>query len=373
MKTLIISCTTGEGHNSCARAIKEVFDSNNESCEITNGLAFISKGLSKFVSTSHIILYRYFPKLFNYGYNLSEKHPSVFAPGSLIYNIFSKGTEKLHNYIKSNGFDTVICTHPFAAVILTEMQNRYRLPIRTSFVATDYTCSPSVKDSNLDIYFIPDNKLTDDFICDHIGKDKIFSVGIPIRQRFYSPNDKNSAKENCGISSEKKHVVLMCGSMGCGPLAKLAISFAKQMPECEFSIICGTNTKLKRSLDKKSSNIKNLHILGFVKDMPTMLEATDLYLTKPGGISTSEAVAKEVPMLFVNTVAACETYNLNHFLAYKVADSGKNVKELTEKCIRIINDDDILKGFRKNLHKINKVNAAQTIRQILIENNNSKN
>ncbi len=368
MRTLIISCTTGEGHNSCAKAIKEVYNANNEVCEIVDGLSFISKGLSRFAEKGHILLYRHFPKIFDLGYKLSEKHSSTFAPGSIIYKIFSKGALRLRNHIVNNDYDTVICTHPFASVILTEMQNRYALPIHTAFVATDYTCCPSVKDSSLNIYFIPDKKLIDTFISENITEEKVFPVGIPIRQNFYKNIDKADAKRQMNVSPNKKHIVMMCGSMGCGPLAKLAVAVASSMSnDCELTVICGTNEKLRKSLAKKSSNIERLHICGFLNNMSTVLDSADLYMTKPGGISTTEAVAKRVPMLFVNTVAACETYNLRHFLAYSVANSGKNVKELTEKCLKILNDEALLRDFRQNLSNIPLINTSERIREILIE------
>ncbi len=366
MSTLIISCTTGEGHNSCAKALKEVYDKENEKCEIVDGLGFISEGLSSFIAKAHIILYRHFPKVFDLGYRLSEDNPSFFAPGSLIYKIFSKGTEKLKDYITSGGFDRVITTHPFAAVILTEMQNRYSLPLKTAFVATDYTCCPSVKDSNLDYYFIPDKILTNDFLCEHITENKIYPVGIPIRQKFYSHTDSDIAKSSLGINTDSRHIVMMCGSMGCGPLAQLALSVAKKMNDgCELTVICGTNKRLKKRLDIKARKLKNVHISGFVKDMPTVLDSADLYLTKPGGISISEAVAKLTPMLFVNTVAACETYNLRHFVNYKVAYSGKTTAELTSKCLGMINDGKTLSDIRKTYENIEKNNTSELIREIM--------
>lgn len=366
MKVLIISCTTGEGHNSCARALKEIYDKNQEPCDIVDGLSFISPSISKLAEIGHIILYRHFPEVFNLGYSLSEKHPSVFAPGSLIYKIFSKGTLKLKKHIEENGFDTVICTHPFAAVILTEMQNRYNLKIKTAFVATDYTCCPSVEDSCLDYYFIPDTKLKDCFVCKNITEDKIYPSGIPIKQQFYTEIPKDEAKAKLGVAAENKHIVMMCGSMGCGPLAELAAAVSKDMKEdCELTVICGTNKKLKSQLERKTASSKNVHIIGFTNDMPTVLASADLYLTKPGGISTTEAATKKTPMLFVNTVAACETYNLNHFTDYGVAYFGRNVRDLKAKCLGMINDRNTLTDISQKLDEINIVNSAKEIRDIL--------
>ncbi|MBO7218265.1 MAG: polysaccharide biosynthesis protein [Clostridia bacterium] len=366
MKVLIISCTTGEGHNSCARAIKEIFDLNNEPCDISDGLSFISPSLSKFAEIGHIILYRHFPKIFNLGYSLSEKNPSFFAPGSIVYKIFSKGTLKLKNYILENGYDAVICTHPFAAVILTEMQNRYKLSIKTAFVATDYTRCPSVEDSALDYYFIPDKKLCDEFVCKNITPDKIYPFGIPIKQKFYNELSKNEAKEKLGILPENRHIVMMCGSMGCGPLSSLAAAVSQNMnSNTELTVICGTNNKLKNALENTCGKLSNVHILGFTNDMPTVLARADLYLTKPGGISTTEAAIKKIPMLFVNTVAACETYNLAHFTEYGVAYYGRNVKDLKAKCLGMINDSHTLDEISLKLNEIEKINSAEKIREIL--------
>ena len=366
MRVLILSCTTGEGHNSCAKAIKEVYDSDNEYCVIEDALGFISKKLSNFVSKGHILLYRHFPKLFNFGYRFSENHPSLFSAGSRIYRLFSKGTKKLCEYITDNDIDTVICTHPFAAVILTQMQMKHELPLTTAFVATDHTCCPSVKDSNLDYYFIPSEKLISDFECDHITKDKIIPVGIPIKQMFYTEGDAEKAKQFCDVSRDSRHIVMMCGSMGCGPLARLAESIGKELPaDCELTVICGTNQKLKNSLLKKTSSTAGVHIKGFVTDMPMILDSADLYITKPGGISTSEAAAKNTPMLFVNTVAACESYNLEYYESIGAAVSAKTVKELSALCLDLIADKENLSTVTEKLRNTKKVNSAKIIRDTL--------
>lgn len=366
MKTLIISCTTGEGHNSCAKAIKEVYDINGHECDIIDGLTLVSDGLANFVSWGHITLYRHFPKLFNFGYKLSEKHPAAFSFGSVIYKILAKGSDDLYNLIKEKGYDTVICTHPFAAVILTEMQNRYPLPISTAFVATDYTCSPSVKESNLDYYFIPTAELKGDFISENIPDSKLIPSGIPIRQSFYDKVDTALAKSELGIPTEHRHIVVMCGSMGCGPLASFTADISSKIDKnTTISVICGSNIKLKARLEKKTKRYPNVIIHGYIKNMPQMLASADLYITKPGGISTTEAVSTETPMLFVNTVAGCETYNLNHFCGMGVAVSAKNVHELTEKCISLINEDDILDDINLRLKNAEKTNSANTVYRVL--------
>ena len=201
MKTLILSCNTGEGHNSCAKAIKEYFDSKKEVCIIQDGLEFISPRVSDVVSRGHSFIYRRIPFLFKYGYEYSEKHPKLYHEGSSLYKFFTQGTERIFDYICEGQFDVVICTHVFTALMMTDILKRHPMKLTTCFVATDYTCSPSTKDSNLDFYFIPGHEFATDFECSTITEDKLIASGIPVRQMFYD----SSEKEPAGVCYCKKN------------------------------------------------------------------------------------------------------------------------------------------------------------------------
>ena len=122
---LILSCNTGEGHNSCAKAIKEVFDTKCETCDIEDALRFISDKTSNFISWGHTYVYRHIPSLFNWGYGFTENHTDVFKEQNMLYNFFGKGADELYNFIVIGNYDTVVCVHPFAALMLTETQKRY--------------------------------------------------------------------------------------------------------------------------------------------------------------------------------------------------------------------------------------------------------
>lgn len=369
MRVLILSCNTGEGHNSCAKAIKEVFDIKGENCTITDALQFISEKTSRFISWGHVFVYRNLPWLFNWGYGFTEKHPSFFKEKSCLYNFFSKGSDELSKFIVSGTYDTVICTHPFASLMLTEVQRRYQLPIKTAFVATDYTCSPSVKDSALDYCFIPNEMLVSDFECPNIPKEKIVASGIPIRQMFYNHTEKDTAKQALGIEPSHKHMVMMCGSMGCGPMEKLAGALlTDQLQEgFDLTVICGTNDKLKARLEQKYGSRKNLHICGFVKDMSAMLDSADLCLTKAGGISVTEAAIKNLPMVYIKAVSGCEDYNGRFYTNIGGARIGTSIDDLTKICRELIFDIDCCTQMKDSLAELKKRNASECIYTTLKE------
>lgn len=366
MQALILSCNTGEGHNSCAKAIKEVFDAKGDVCNIKDALGFISEKTSRFMSWGHVFVYRNLPWLFNQGYEFSEKHTSTFTENNALYNFFCKGSEELSNVITNGAYDTVISTHPFASIMLAEAVKRYDLSVKTAFVATDYTCSPSVKDSALDYYFIPDELLKDEFECKNIPKEKMFAVGIPIRQMFYKHTDMEAAKRSVGVDPDKKHIVMMCGSMGCGPIKELTQLLAEQLQDnTDLTIICGTNDKLKDQLEGKHNGTSNLHILGFVKDMSVMLDSADLYLTKAGGLSTTEAATKKLPMIFINAVAGCEDYNSDFFTKLGCARRSSDITELAQICTSLIADETAYSEMVSAFDKCNTKNTSECIYSIL--------
>ena len=95
MHTLILSCTTGEGHNACARAIRDYYDSVGESATIADTLIFVSEEISRLISKGHILMYRRFSPVFGWGYEQAQNHPEYFDADSAGYHLIARGAETL--------------------------------------------------------------------------------------------------------------------------------------------------------------------------------------------------------------------------------------------------------------------------------------
>lgn len=362
MRTLILSCDTGEGHNSCAKAIEEYYLNQGEYCRIKEGLQFISPKLSRFISWGHSFVYKYIPWLFNWGYGLVEKYPAAFSEKAVMYKMLAQGTKRLHQYIKENEFDRVICVHVFTALMVSDVIRKYQPALVSSFVSTDYTCYPGVKDCCLDYYFIPSENMIQEFVCDNIPKEKIIASGIPVRQMFYTQYNKTEAKIRNGIKPSHKHLLLMCGSMGCGPMNQLLKKLTSfQKDELEITVVCGRNKKLKKRLEKYFGQSENIHIRGYVRDMSLLMDSGDLYITKSGGISISEAAVKKLPMLLLHAVAGCEAYNRAYFVENGGVRAGENLEKLTELVVSIVEDTGCLCDMRARLMDLHKTRSAQVI------------
>jgi len=349
MRVLILSCNTGGGHNSCSKAIQDAFHARNIECETEDALRFISPKFSKMMSWGHAKMYRYTPKLFGSGYQYAEVHTEIFDEQNSFYKMMTSGTHQLHQFIQAEKYDVIICTHVFSALMVTDVLRQYHPQLRTCFVATDYTCSPSCGESTLDTYFIPDSSLTDEFSACGIPREKIIASGIPVCKEFFTHSDKAAARQEIGLSLECRHLLIMGGKVGCGPIRKLVRLLGDRLSaDCHISVICGTNYRLKKRLEQEFADHPLIHIYGFRKDIPAMMDSADLYLTKPGGISTSEAARKKLPMVFVNAVAGCETHNLRFFVDKGAAVTADTPEELAELTLSLLS----------NTEKLNKMSAA---------------
>lgn len=362
MRVLILSCNTGEGHNSCGKAIREAFQARGIDCEMEDALRFVSPFFSKTMSWGHIKIYRYAPKLFGLGYQFVEVHTGIFDEEGGIYKMLASGTERLNQFIQTEGYDTIICPHVFSALMVTDVLIQYHPKLRTCFVATDYTCYPGCGDSKLDAFFIADSTLTDEFISCGVPREKLIASGIPVRKEFYQPGDRTAARSHIGLRPDCRHLLVMCGSMGCGPILKLMKILGDRLPsDCHISVICGTNYRLKKRLEQDYADQLRIHVYGFCKDISIMMDSADLYLTKPGGISTSEAARKKLPMVLINAVAGCETHNLRFFVEKGAAATADTPEELATLTLLLLSDSEKLDRMSASFHSTNTQSPAEVI------------
>ena len=340
MRVLILSCNTGGGHNSAAAAVKEYFDSMNISCEIMDALAFDSQIKSDFISWGHQFIYKRAPRLFGAGYKYTERHPPKPGKQSVIYHIVKKGAESFHNFLTDNGadIDIIVSTHIFASMILTEVKRKYPTHMKTYFIATDYTCSPGVDEIDADAMFIPHKALIPDFTGNGIPEEKLVVSGIPVRRAFYERVEPAAAKEALGLPVHSRIVLMMCGSMGCGPLRELAFALSQALPkDAALVVVCGSNERVYEKF-QKLSGLPNVWVIGFTRKIHLYMDAASVILTKPGGLSTTEAATKGLPMVFIDAVPGCESKNLDFFIRNGFALTDETVDGLVSKVNALLTD-----------------------------------
>ena len=356
MKVLILSCSTGGGHNSCARYIKEELDNNNIESVFMDFYDIVNKKAKKVAENIYLKTLNGEGKYFRMFYKLGEMYSNtkIKSPVYLV-NKFHK--KKLYEYIKDNNFDLVITTHLFPSLTLTAI-NKNKEKVKFITIATDYEPCPFLEESKPN-YLIMQKDLEERFIKKGFDKDILVNTGIPISSRFIC--DAKNIRDKFNIKEEKL-ILIMLGSMGFGNINSIIDDISK-INNIKIIIVCGSNKKLYNELSKINND--KLIILGFVNNINDLIYSADIVMSKPGGLSSTEITSLRKPLLHIFPIPGIETYNTNFFLNHKMSLKCENKEEIISNLNKHINDNDLQKEMIKNQEKyINKYSGADLVKLI---------
>ena len=351
MRILILSGNTGEGHNSAARAIRDRFEAHGDSCEIVNGLAYMGRLREEIVCRGHVLLYRGLPRLYGLGYRAEEwrAHRQPFQetlnrksrrrPGAPL--------RALRELIRAGNYDAVLCTHVFAAALVSRLRRGGQLNIPCFFLATDYTCSPGVNQLDVDAWLIPHAALIPEFAGLGIPRARIAPTGIPVGARFLRREERDAARRALNLPLDRRIAVLSCGSMGGGQMGRMVLSILEKLPKDALLVaICGSNRALEAAL-KKLLHTQKLLVLGYTEHMDQYMDAADLYLTKAGGLSVTEAAHKRAPMLLYDAVPGCESRNMDFFVSLGCAAAFHDPHSFARRVASMLESPEALQSLQQ--------------------------
>lgn len=358
MNILILSCNTGEGHNSAAHAISEHLTASGIGCTVTDTLSLVSRSFSQTISDMY--LYSTRTSLFKHIYRIGGAVSDSIRSKSVIYlwNMMYSGV--LLDYINGNGFDAVICVHLFPAEAMTALKVKGKTDIPCIFVMTDYTCIPFLDETELDAYVIPHEHLVEEFTNKGLPREKIFPFGIPVSSRFHDTNTRTRAREEIQsafgwmIPQERKWFLVMTGSMGFGNTEEMLDEMLRQAADkCEIIVVCGRNAQMVNELKERYGPAPNVRTIGYTDRIPLLMDACDVLFTKPGGISSTEAMSKHIPIIHTEPIPGCETRNAEFFHYHGMSYSSTDPSQQVRIALRLCHDST----FRALMTEAQRLNS----------------
>ncbi len=367
MKTLILSCTMGQGHNYAAKAVLEEFQQNNSECLIMDAYAFMHKSISSAIEITYNHTYSKRPAAFGRVYRAGGFVTS-FKGHSPVYFANSLYANNLEKYIRENGYDTIVCTHLFPAEAITYLRRWRRLNIKSYAISTDYTCIPFWEEIDPDFFFVPrDLNLFQQSIKRGIPEEKMIQTGIPVLRKYNQKIPKDQAREMLNIPQNIPVYLLMTGGIGCGTPDILTKDILMNELSEDFRVIVMTG-KSKTML----TNMKNLFdqddrviLVPFSDDVNIYMDACDVLLTKAGGLSSTEAAVKNVPLVHVYPVPGVETINARFFEEHGMSIWAKSDQFAAEKAIALCRNIDAKEKMIAAQQKWINPHAAADIYQFI--------
>lgn len=372
MKILILSCNTGEGHNSSAKALQTALKLRGVECDIEDTLALRSKWLSNAISN----LYDFSIKtpLFGITYRLAQRYSSLqLKSKSPVYAFNLLYTKKLSQLIADGRYDGIICVHLFPAEAITRLRRRHRQYIPSIFVMTDYTCIPLLYETEVDRYIIPHSDLTEEFVSKGIARDKLQAVGIPVDEgRFTDCIPKEKARKIVNQLYEWNEAsgnwyMIMGGSMGFGNIVRLIQELnARTTRNDRIVCICGRNNKLQRDIEKMFPGSNKVKALGYTRKISLIMDASDVLMTKPGGITSTEAIIKKIPLVHIEPIKGLEEDNAAFFREAGIALGARSIAEQAAQAVYLCGNETAKQQMIQNQRRISNVTCSNDIAEIIM-------
>ena len=365
-KVLILSCGTGGGHNSAAKAILEELLSQGLEADFMEYLEIINSNLKDKVNEIYLKSTNNEGKTFKVAYKLGEIYQKTNIK-SPVYGLNQLNKNKLYDYIKRNGYEYIITTHLFAAQALTAIKKEHR--INFTAVATDYVCIPFWRETNPDFMITPSDELKSSFIDQGVKENKLIPLGIPVKRAYSEDYDINECKKKVGLDINKRYVLLLTGSMGFGNVEEIVDELKNNIKDINLIVACGTNKELYEKLNKKD----NVIALEFTENIDLYMKSSDIILSKPGGLTTTEIAVLGKPFIHTMPIPGCENYNANFFESHKMSLKCMNIPEIVESTKLLLENKDLCMELVENQRKYMNRNSCRDLVNLIKKEINTRN
>ena len=338
MKALLLSCSTGEGHNHCAMAVKEALVARGHQAEFLDMLCLCDDlGPLSIESVLNTISSKT-PEVFGMIYKAGAMY-SATGITSPVYLANIRYANELCDVVERRGYDAIICSHLFPMETLTYLRRRRGLTTRCYGVLSDYTCIPFFPETELDGYFLPHEDVRGECIRAGMDKERLLVTGMPVSPAFFHRREKGEARALLGLPVDQKIYLVMTGGIGCGDALALCAAI-RAMPDdgSLIVVLTGRNQELQADLTEKYGETGDVRAVPFTDQVAEYMASADVLLSKAGGISSSESAALGVPLVHTMAIPGVETLNAAFFAAHGMSFYARNEDQAARFADRLLYD-----------------------------------
>jgi processive 1,2-diacylglycerol beta-glucosyltransferase len=374
-KVLLLSASAGAGHVRAAQAIEKAFAeigaANGEHREVQHLdiLNYTNKVFRHLYSKAYIDLVNKMPEVPGWFYDKLDK-PWKNERRRLALDKLN--TRPLVKLLRGYNPDLIVCTHFLPAEIVSWLKAKERLSSRQVIIVTDFDVHAMWLVHHYEQYFVAIDEARAYLEALGIPAQKITVSGIPIDPVFGQVKDKQQMRAKHGLPPDRTTILLSAGGFGVGSVDALIGAMMPLQHRAQIVAICGRNEELKKRLSRQASRLKDdaavvVKPFGYTNEMDELMTASDIVLGKPGGLTTSEALAKGLAFVIVNPIPGQEERNSDHLLEAGVGIRCNNLPTLAYKLDRLLADPQRLATMQANARKMGHPNAAKEIVERVIQ------
>lgn len=368
-RLLILSASYGEGHQQAALAVRDALMEENPDLDlqIVDYLEMVHPMLNSVARYCYMKSVRFAPAL----YGLFYKGTSRIAPSSLIQRRLNHlGYEDLADYLRAYKPDVILSTFPTPAGVVSMLKEQGLIDIPAATVITDHAIHSQWIHHYTDHYFVGSEHVKRGLMIRGVDERRISVTGIPVRPAFLAANNRAEVRAKLGLEDDYPTLLIMGGAYGVlGDIVQICEELFQSDRRAQLIVVCGRNEKLRQTIEQLSKDAKNpVWVFGFTREVHELMAVSDLIVTKAGGLTISEALAMELPMLLYRPIPGQETQNATFLVKSRVAVLARTRRQVLGHIDRLLRDDGTrLRRMRVNTNTIRKVTAARDIARKLAE------
>ncbi len=371
-KILIFYASFGGGHLSAAKSIENYLlkNFNNVDIELIDCMKYVNKTIEKISTSAYKEMAKKMPWAWGKIYEGSQKGP--------LAHISSKANSfmaiKLLKLLREKNPDIIISTHPFGSQMCSYLKRKGKVNFKIATILTDFKSHDQwlVGADYTDFFFVSNTDMQKELVQKNINENKIIVTGIPVREEFLIPHNKEQILADLNFATNKKTILFFGGGefgLGKDMTLKVFECLLSKCPQTQIIAISGKNEIMKNKFEKlveQYSREKDVRIFEFTDKVAEYMSIAKLVVTKPGGLTSSESLVSHLPMVLINPIPGQEEENAEFLESKKVAKWIKKNDDINFILNILVNDETILNNMKENTYLIAKPNATENICKIIM-------
>lgn len=364
-KVLILSASVGAGHLRAAEALEKAFRQTNAAQEIRNVdvLQYTNPLFRRLYGKAYLDMVNTMPEVLGWMYDSLDK-PWQNERRRLALDRLN--TQPFIKLLKDYQPDLAVCTHFLPAEIISWLKAKEKVSFPQAIVVTDFDVHAMWLCHHFEQYFVALDETRVHLEKLGIANDKITVSGIPIDPIFAGNKDKTAMREKFDLAKDKLTILVSAGGFGVGNVEHLLRALSDLKTPAQVLAICGRNEELKTKFEelstrKLNNNTVTFKPIGYTTQMDEYMSAADLIVGKPGGLTTSEAMAKNLIFVIVNPIPGQEERNSDHLLEKGCAIKCNNLPTLAFKIDELLNDPARVETMKTNITRFARPDASREI------------
>jgi len=367
MRVLIATVTAGGGHLAAASALEQAWRTMRprDVVECKDVLDFAPRLYRKMYAKGYVKVIEHAPEIYGMFFKKTDNASKVRRATSIRRSFAHHTNKKFVTYLKNFKPDVVLCPHFLPLEILGHMRAKSaksKKPAASSLnvcVVTDFEAHAFWLEPGVDMYCVAAAETAASLVARGANEKDVVATGIPIGAKFAGPIDVLGVRRHYGLRDDLPTVLVLSGGFGMGPVAEILGELDKVDTHFQTMVVCGRNEVLRKQLagqDRKHPT----HVLGFCNNMHELMCASSLIVTKPGGLTTSEAMAIGRPLVILNPIPGQETANSDFLLERGAAIKLNRVEDLPFRIKELLSSKKLLQ-MTAAAAALGRPNAAKDI------------